>query len=140
MVGLKRLIKKIANENNINEKDIEENVSEETKITPQIDEQSVSELKNKEIDEYGNEYRGEDGNVNPYLVFFNDYSDDITNMEKEEAIEYCLSKMLEINSAYKGMENYSPLKNEEFNQLASDLNSCRDSIDVLFTIKDYLLK
>lgn len=137
---MKRLIKKIANENNTNEQNIDENVSEETKITPQIDEQNVSELKNKGLDEYGNEYRGEDGNVNPYLVFFNDYSDDIVNMEKEEAIEYCLSKMLEINSAYKGMESYSTLDSEEFNQLVSDLNNCRDAVDILFTVKDYLLK
>ncbi|AEO93837.1 gp592 [Bacillus phage G] len=91
-------------------------------------------------EELGEEYSTASGKVTPYHILFKDNGDEIASMDVEAAIQFCSTKIDDLNEQYKSDPSYYMIIDQEKEEFLQSLRDCQNGMDVVFTIKDYLLR
>jgi hypothetical protein len=95
-------------------------------------------------EEFGPNYKNQRGHVTGWHILFNDYADEIAGMNKQEAVDFVMSKLDEFEQTFAGDDTYSHLgqgndQSYQKFQLAIQDPKVRNGMGVLFKIKDFLL-
>jgi hypothetical protein len=138
--------------NNPEDKDVQDVVEEqaeqpvenqEEQIPQQeqpVEEQTQEQSTNSILDVYsGDKYLNQWGKVTPYHIIFNDYADEIANLNKQQAIETCISLIDELNAKYSGDPDYTNPSPQAVEKFKNAIRQSRDGMGVLFKVKDFLL-
>lgn len=91
------------------------------------------------LDTYSGDYVNQNGKVTPYHILFKDFGDQIGSMEKDEAVQFAVDKINELQATYGGDPDYEGLSDNEVSYFVDTCNEVRDGMGVLFKIKDFLL-
>ncbi len=76
-------------------------------------------------------------NQNVYSFVIEKYSSEILSMDKNDAVDFCLKKIQEINKkTKKGM--YDPNQDEELMDLKNKMAEVEDSLDIIYAIKEFV--
>lgn len=91
------------------------------------------------LDTYNGDYVNQEGKVTPYHILFKDFGDQIGSMEKDEAVQFVVDKINELQVTYGGDPDYSELSDSDISYFVDTCNGVRDGMGVLFKVKDFLL-
>ncbi|MNJ90630.1 hypothetical protein D3C87_82640 [compost metagenome] len=93
-------------------------------------------------EDMGPGYENSYGQVTPYHILFKDFGNNIAELPKDQSVQFCISKIKELNEKHGDDPQYMEMSDEELNNLKETLLSGdNDSgMDVLFAIKDKLLE
>jgi hypothetical protein len=96
----------------------------------------------EDSEEFDEEYYNKFDQVTPYHVLFKDHGNEIASFDKDGAIEYTINKIREFNEQYREDESFYKVDDDEIDKfrLAVEQNEDDSGMDVLFTIKDFLLE
>lgn len=93
-------------------------------------------------DEYGQEYSNQYGKVTPYHILFKDHGNEIAALSDEGAKQYCLDTIESLNEQYAHDDAFYKVIDQEKEDFIQSLNddSIDSGMDILFIVKDYLLR
>jgi len=115
--------------------DLEKN-KEEFKVEVEQTEEAKSLV--EELSNYGDDYKDYSGRITPYHIFFNDFSDDIIDMDLQEAISFCIEKLVEIDEKYRDFPQYNRLTKESFEDFRKEIEESSDSLEIIYLIKEMM--
>lgn len=94
------------------------------------------------LEKYDSDYTNRFEQVTPYHILFKDHGNELSSLTKDGAIEHCYDLIRDLNEDYSEDQNYYKIDKEELEELKEALEDEKvdSGIDVLFVIKDFLLK
>lgn len=94
------------------------------------------------LENYDAEYTNRFGQVTPYHILFKDHGNEIASLTKEAAIQHCLDIIDELTEQYRNDPDFYIIPEEERQKFIEAMQDeeVDSGIDVLFVVKDFLLK
>lgn len=92
------------------------------------------------VDELGPGYENVYGQVTPFHILFKDHGNKIAELPKDQAVEYCINQIRDLNDKHGDDPGYANISDAELKDIREDLLANNDNgMDILFSIKDMLL-
>lgn len=94
------------------------------------------------LENYDIGYTNRFGQVTPYHILFKDHGNEIASLNKEAAIEHCLDIINELTEQYGDDPDFYVISEEERQKFIEAMQDeeVDSGMDVLFVVKDFLLK
>jgi hypothetical protein len=125
----------------VQEQSVEEQSTEETE-EPNEEYTDEDAEKEKEV-EYGEAYKGINGQITPWHILFKDLGNDIASLDDNGAVDYVVNFLYKFNEEHGRDKMYLEVDQPHIEHLKHELDNDPDinsGMDVLYAIKEKLLE